>query len=155
MRKLGTGLGVDPMAVYRHFRDQDELFDGVAEALFEEIDIEALGWDGTWRTVLEQFCRELRDALLRHPHAVPVFATRRTPCWASVDSGVRVARMLQADGFAPARSVHMVLCLREFTTGHALSQAVSRPVGGHLDPHEGRHFEVGLTAMLDGFEGLR
>ena len=55
MRKLGTELGVDPMAVYRYFTDQETLFDGVAEALFEELDVESLPWQGTWRQLCEQF----------------------------------------------------------------------------------------------------
>jgi AcrR family transcriptional regulator len=46
MRKLGSELGVDPMAVYRHFEDQEALFDGIAEALFEELDVDALPWQG-------------------------------------------------------------------------------------------------------------
>src|SRR3954453_1659410 len=75
-RGLAAGLGVDPMAVYRRFADQEALFDGVAAALFDEIDVATLPWAGSWRETLEGFCLRLRDVLLAHPQAVRVYATR-------------------------------------------------------------------------------
>ena len=41
------------MAVYRRFADQEALFDGVAAALFDEIDVATLPWAGSWRETLE------------------------------------------------------------------------------------------------------
>ncbi|MDQ0779107.1 TetR/AcrR family tetracycline transcriptional repressor [Streptomyces aurantiacus] len=173
MRKLGSGLGVDPMAVYRHFRDQEELFDGVAEALFDELDMKSLPWDSTWRDVTEQYCLRLRDTLLAHPQAVSVFATRPVRSRASIDTGVRLIELLRAAGFSPAHALQIARCLREFTIGHALSLAVVR-LGSRSrsrkpspdsaaynilaraadDTEIDEHFGIGLTAMLDGFERL-
>jgi AcrR family transcriptional regulator len=173
MRKLGAGLGVDPMAVYRYFRDQEELFDGIAEALFDELDVDSLPWEGTWRAVAGQYCRRLRDTLLRHPQAVSVFATRPVRSRASIDTGVRIIELLQARGFTPTHALQIARCLREFTIGHALSLAVVRlgsqsrskkpapesPAYNVLaraadDTEIDEHFDIGLTAMLDGFERL-
>ncbi|WP_432187003.1 TetR/AcrR family transcriptional regulator C-terminal domain-containing protein [Streptomyces sp. Tue6028] len=173
MRKLGAGLGVDPMAVYRHFTDQEELFDGIAEALFDELDVDSLPWDGSWRAVAEQCCHRLRDTLLRHPHAVSVFATRPVRSPSSIDTGVRIIELLQAGGFTPTRALQIARCLREFTIGHALSLAVVR-LGSQScsrkpapespdynilaraadDTEIDEHFDIGLTALLDGFELL-
>ena len=47
MRRLGTVLGVDPMAA-RHFQDQEALLDGIAEALFAEMDADSLPWMAPW-----------------------------------------------------------------------------------------------------------
>jgi AcrR family transcriptional regulator len=37
MRRLGAELGVDPTAVYRHFRSKRELLDAMADHLFEQV----------------------------------------------------------------------------------------------------------------------
>ena len=38
MRKLGQELGVDAMALYRHVRSKDDLFDGIIELIVGEIE---------------------------------------------------------------------------------------------------------------------
>ncbi|MCK2218381.1 TetR/AcrR family transcriptional regulator C-terminal domain-containing protein [Actinomadura sp. ATCC 31491] len=170
MRKLGTAVGFDPMAVYRHYDDQEALFDGVAEALFDEVDAGSLPWDGPWRELAREYCTRLRDVLLRHPHAVQVFATRPVRSPASIDTGVRMLAKLHADGIPPADALRLARCLREFTVGHALSIAVAR-LGAERrsrKPEPGSpgynllaeaadatalddHFALGLTALLRGF----
>jgi TetR/AcrR family tetracycline transcriptional repressor len=170
MRKLGTELGVDPMAVYRYFTDQETLFDGVAEALFEELDVESLPWQGAWRELCEQFCNRMRSTLLAHPHAVTVFATRPVRSTAAIEVGNRMIALLRESGFTPAHALQVMRCLREFTVGHALSLAVVQ-LGGQRrskkpppDSPEynllaestdsariDEHFPLGLAAMLDGF----
>src|SRR5699024_11995802 len=76
MRKLGQHLGVDPMAIYRHFQHREDLFDAVAELLFDHIDVNALPWNGRWRDLAGQYCQALLSVLQEHPHAVTTFATR-------------------------------------------------------------------------------
>jgi AcrR family transcriptional regulator len=170
MRRLGAALGVDPMAVYRHVEDQEALFDAVAEAIFDELQVATLPWEGTWREVSQEYCRRLRDALLRHPNAVTVFATRPIRSRTSIDAGVKMIDKLREAGFPPGRGLQIVRCLREYTLGHALSVAVLRlgaadrsrkPGPGDpgynvlaeaadaVEPDD--HFELGLAAMLDGF----
>jgi len=171
MRKLGTAVGFDPMAVYRYYADQEDLFDGVAEALFAEIDVGTLAWDGPWQQLARDYCLRLRDTLLRHPHAVQVFATRPVRSPASVDTGVKMLTKLSDDGIPPAQALRLFRCLREFTIGHALAIATTtlgadqrsrKPEPGSPDynllaeaadattPDD--HFEAGLTALLNGFE---
>ncbi|MEV5328200.1 TetR/AcrR family transcriptional regulator C-terminal domain-containing protein [Nonomuraea sp. N2-4H] len=170
MRKLGTAVGFDPMAVYRHYDDQEALFDGVAEAMFDEIDVDTLPWDGTWQELVREYCLRLRDTLLRHPHAVQVFATRPVRSPAAIDAGVKMLSELQADGIPPAQALRLTRCLREFTVGHALAIAVTKlgaerrsrkPEPGSPDYNLlaeaadattlDDHFEPGLTALLEGF----
>jgi AcrR family transcriptional regulator len=174
MRRLGAALRVDPMAVYRHIEDQEALFDAIAETIFEELDVASLPWEGTWREVLQEYCRRLRGTLLRHPNAVIVFATRPIRSRTSIDTGVKMITKLRETGFPPGRGLQIVRCLREYTLGHAQSVAVLRlgaaarsrkPDRGDPDynvlaeaadgtePED--HFELGLTAMLDGFRPVR
>ncbi|WP_214409761.1 TetR/AcrR family transcriptional regulator [Sphaerisporangium fuscum] len=171
MRKLGTAVGFDPMAAYRYYDDQEALFDGVAEALFAEIDVDTLPWDGPWQQLARDYCLRLRDTLLRHPHAVQLFATRPVRSPASIETGVKMLTKLGENGIPPAQALRLVRCLREFTVGHALAIAVTklgadrrsrRPRPGSPDYNllaeaadataVDDHFELGLTAILHGFE---
>ncbi|MCO1655987.1 TetR/AcrR family transcriptional regulator C-terminal domain-containing protein [Pseudonocardia humida] len=170
MRKLGAELGVDPMAVYRYFDDQEALFDGIAEAIFAELDVDTLPWDGPWRDLVEQYSVRLRDALLAHPHAVAIFATRPLRSPAAIATGVRTVELMTGAGFAAGDALRILRCLREFTVGHALGLAVLRLGGrrrsrkpapdapeynllarGADEADDGDHFAPGLAAMLDGF----
>lgn len=167
MRKLGAELGVDPMAVYRYFPDQEALFDGIAEALFTELDVDTLPWDGPWHDMAGQYHRRLRDTLLAHPHAVTIFATRPLRSPAAIDAGTRMLGQLTAAGIDAADALRILRCLREFTVGHALSLAVlqlgarrrsrkPRPDSAGYNElayaadqaETGDHFDLGLTALL-------
>jgi len=173
MRKLGAELGVDPMAVYRYFTEQEALFDGIAETLFAELDVDSLPWRGSWRDLAEQYTRRLRDTLLAHPHAVTIFATRPVRSPAAVDTGNRMIELMTGAGFTPGLALQILRCLREFTIGHALTLAVVQ-LGGErrsrkpspdspaynllaksadATTHDD-HFDLGLTAMLDSFARL-
>jgi len=173
MRKLGAELGVDPMAVYRYFTDQEALFDGIAETLFAELDVETLPWDGPWRNLSEQYTRRLRDVLLTHPLAVTIFATRPVRSPAAIQTGNRMIELMTEAGFTPGDALRVQRCLREFTVGHALSQAVLQLGGGKRsrkpspgspeynllaqsadDTGPDEHFDLGVTAMLDSFTHL-
>jgi len=173
MRKLGTALGFDPMAVYRYFDDQEALFDAVADTLFAELDVASLPWDATWRDLASAYAHRLRDTLLEHPHAVTIFATRPVRSTESINTGNRMVELMTADGFAPGVALQVLRCLREFVVGHALTMAVVR-LGGERRSRKPRpeaadynllaqsadetgintHFDVGLTAMLAGFAAL-
>lgn len=173
MRKLGAELGADPMAVYRYFTDQEELFDGIAETLFTELDVETLPWQGPWRDLAEQYTRRLRDRLLAHPHAVTIFATRPVRSPAAIDTGNRMIALMTEAGFTPGVALQILRCLREFTIGHALTLAVLQ-LGGERrsrkpppdspdynllarsadDASTDGHFDLGLAAMLDSFTQL-
>jgi TetR/AcrR family transcriptional regulator, tetracycline repressor protein len=81
MRRLGTELGVDPMAVYYHIPNKDALLDAIVEAVMADIDLTA---DDPTRPAEERLvgaAREYRDALLAHLPALPMVMSRgpRTP----------------------------------------------------------------------------
>lgn len=66
-RSLGTALGSDPTAVYRHFRDKDELMRAVVDRLIvlsqDELDSEA-----SWREQLYDGAVATMDVFAAHPH---------------------------------------------------------------------------------------
>lgn len=174
MRKLGAELGADPMAAYRHYTDQEDLYDGIAELLFDQLDTDSLPWAKGWQDLSAAYCIRLRDTLLKHPHAVTVFASRPVRSPAAIAAGNRMIETISDAGFSTADALRITRCLREFTIGHALTIAVltlgadrrsRKPAPA--DPAynllaeaadgaaPGDHFEVGLTALLDGFSADR
>ena len=81
MRRLGTELGVDPMAVYYHVPNKDALLDAIVEAVMSDID---LGVDDPHAPAEERIlcaARAYRDAMLAHANALPIVLSRgpRTP----------------------------------------------------------------------------
>lgn len=167
MRKLAAALGADPMAAYRHVTDQQDLFDAVAVRLFVEMDLDSLAWQVDWRVLMRGYADRLRATLQRHPHAVPVFATRPVRDRAAIEIGDRMISQLRKAGFTPASALQLTRCLREYTIGHVMGWAATvtgrsgkpapdspdyTPLAAAADATAGTdHFVIGLTAMLDGF----
>jgi AcrR family transcriptional regulator len=75
MRRIGAELGVDPTAVYRHFRDKNELLVELADRLFgigPEVDPD-LGWRATLRIEMRFGMNRYR----RHPDIARLLAAQR------------------------------------------------------------------------------
>ena len=65
MRRIGTELGADPTAVYRHFRNKEELLTCLAERLFAtEPDVDT---DLPWQDQLRVQIRHAFDRYRAHP----------------------------------------------------------------------------------------
>jgi AcrR family transcriptional regulator len=76
MRRLGSELGVDPMAVYYHIPNKEALFDAIVEAVMAGID---LSIDDPAQSCEERAltaARAYRDALLAHVNALPIVLQR-------------------------------------------------------------------------------
>jgi AcrR family transcriptional regulator len=80
-RRLGTELGADPTAAYRHFRNKDELLLALGDRLLGEA-IEsttaAISPDADWRTMLRLEAHGIRNTLVRHPKLASVISVRIT-----------------------------------------------------------------------------
>jgi AcrR family transcriptional regulator len=65
-RSLGAALGADPTAVYRHFRDKDELIRSAVDRLIQQT-FELIDMDGMWRDQLRDGARVQMDIFAAHP----------------------------------------------------------------------------------------
>jgi AcrR family transcriptional regulator len=151
------------MSLYNHFSDKDALLDALHEAvLLDVIPLRRIG-SPPWNQMATAVARTLRRGLRAHPNALMLFATRplRTPAF------LQAAFLLDSVGM--------------FTIGHTLAEFGSSPVAGperngedlyaerallaerklhHLTrvvaetrPRDyDAEFEIGLGALLDGFE---
>lgn len=154
MRKLGAALGADPMAAYRHFADQQDLFDAVAATMFSELDMASLPWQEPWRELMRAYTHRLRSTLRRHPNAVPVFATRPVRSESALETGGWLVEHLQGAGFPAQVAAQLTQCLREYVLGHLLSSTIAAVRADHdaaEDTAPADHFDIGVDAMLAGF----
>lgn len=69
MRRLGRELGVDATAVYRYFRDKDEILAMAAARLLQEV-VRDIPEEGPWRDRLRTLLLSLRRVYLAHPNAL-------------------------------------------------------------------------------------
>lgn len=65
MRRIGTELGVDPTAVYRHFRNKDELLNCLAERIFSTEP--AIAPTQSWQDQLRAHARHAFERYRAHP----------------------------------------------------------------------------------------
>lgn len=143
MRRLGSLLGVDPMAIYYHLPNKAALYDAIVEAVMAEIPVEpgpaaahapsagaggarAGGVGAPEDPPIEQLRRmacAYRDALLAHPNALPVVVTRpvRTP--ASLRPIERMLAVIASLGFTPRESIAFVDVCGHFIMGWAQTYA--------------------------------
>ncbi|NUP15720.1 MAG: TetR/AcrR family transcriptional regulator [Streptomyces sp.] len=118
MRRLGTELGVEAMALYRYAVSKEALLDGVVESLYRELEERLITAPGpatapglpAWRAELHRIARATYDTCHAHPRAVPLLATRVPaipPAWppaAVLRDHERVLRLLREAGLDDARS---------------------------------------------------
>ena len=74
MRRLAHELGVEAMSLYNHVANKQAILDGMVDAFVDEIEEPSSGTD--WKTAIRHKAMSARDALLRHPWAAGVIATR-------------------------------------------------------------------------------
>ena len=65
-RALGSALGTDPTAVYRHFRDKEELMQAVVDRLIAAM-LDQLDHDAPWRDQLREGALRSMDIFAAHP----------------------------------------------------------------------------------------
>jgi AcrR family transcriptional regulator len=122
VRALGETLGCDPTALYRHFRNVDELHRAVGDHFLAAVDVMPRPREA-WRAALRRLCVELRQAQLRQPrlatfvHAAP---TRLTNELAITEA---LLRELRKGGFKPVAAARAYHSLVELTVGSAAIDA--------------------------------
>jgi AcrR family transcriptional regulator len=75
IRRLGEELGVNGASLYHHFANKDEIVVGAAELALQYVRTPDTRNDD-WPEWLARNTRSTRDALMRHPHLIPVVLGR-------------------------------------------------------------------------------
>ena len=182
MRGLAGQLQVEAMSLYNHVANKDDLLDGLLELVASGIEEPDAGLD--WRAATRRRAVSAHDALLRHPWASILWASRMNVGPARMRHLDGMLRGLHEAGFPPGVLDVGFHTLENHIVGHALQlssfpfQAEDLPamsaryledfptdVYPHLAAHiryhleetdgEASAFEFGLDAILDALERTR
>jgi AcrR family transcriptional regulator len=177
MRLLAERLRVEPMSLYHHVANKDALLDGMVDLVFAEIALPEPG--EAWQPAMRRRAVSARAALRRHPWAVSLMESRRSPGPAMLRHHDTVVGCLRAAGLDARDATHVFSATDSFVYGFAIQEAtlpfdspdemrdVADDIVGAIDPADyphlvglaaelladfdhGDEFEWGLDALLDG-----
>ncbi len=129
MRALGQKLRVDPMAIYRHFRDKDAVLDAMVDAALAELAAPPKS-AGTARARLRRMCIDFRACLDAHPGvAMRVSTTRPTLGPHTVGLTEACLGLLREMGFDAREATRAFMMVIRFITGVAAADGHLRAEG--------------------------
>ncbi|MFD8971139.1 MULTISPECIES: TetR/AcrR family transcriptional regulator [Streptomyces] len=104
VRRLGAALGADPSALYRYFRNTDDLLLAIADEIIGRAQD---GWTATgdWRTDLRSMGLRIHARYLSHPQAAVLGAYRTTGRPHETRAVERILGILRSGGFPDALAV--------------------------------------------------
>jgi AcrR family transcriptional regulator len=120
MRKLGAELGVEAMSLYHHVGNKDELLAGMVDRVFAEIDL-PVDEEG-WKPAMRRRAVAMRDAMGRHPWAIGLMESRRTPGPATLRHHDAVLGVLRRGGFSVELAAHAYSALDAYIYGFAMQE---------------------------------
>ena len=183
MRDLGGALGVEAMALYRHFANKDEILNGILDVVLNETEMPS--GTGDWLEGVRRSAISVHRALERHPWAVELMMDPSRIRPARLRYAEALFAWLEEAGFSDEATYHAYHVLEGYVYGfslwlaaHSFTTAESAAAAGrvremilsgefphfakHLTQHraEGPHrevsaFEVGLDLVLDGLGKMR
>jgi AcrR family transcriptional regulator len=129
MRRLGSHLGVEGMALYRYVPGREALLDGVVETVVDELyadpDVHLEAHSG-WVDYLQRLAHGLRRIALAHPEVFPLVATR-PPAAPWVRPPLRSLRWIESmlqvmtsAGFSDEAAAAVYRAFSSFLLGHLL-----------------------------------
>lgn len=122
MSKLGAELGADPSAVYRHFRNKDELLLAMADVMLEEV-VRTYEPVADPYTNLRHMTWVLRRSYLSRPGLARSVASRFTGGAAETACVRQMIENVTLIGYDEAEAIARVRALAEMTLGHIIMTA--------------------------------
>ena len=132
MRRLGSSLGVEAMALYRYVPGREDLLDGVVNRVVETLwddddgDDVYIGDHNGWQDYLVRLAHGMRRIALTHPAVFPLIASR-PPAAPWVRPPLRSLRLVESflgtlheGGFSDQAAVAAYRAYSSFLLGHLL-----------------------------------
>lgn len=142
MARVAHAVGLTPMALYRHFKDRDELMEAVVRRVLQERNA-AVTRDGPWQDQLRSWVASGIEYLLPCAQVLQTVYSGGSSRW--LLGAATLARILEQAGFAGDELADIQLWVAMSVDGHVLVSA-SRPRGldlseayaslGHLAPED-------------------
>ena len=120
MRRLADRLQVEPMSLYHHVANKDEILDGMVDIVFREIELPREGAD--WKTAMRDRASSARDALRRHPWAIGRMESRANAGPATLRHHDAVIGCLRAAGFSVGLTAHAYSAIDSYVYGFAMQE---------------------------------
>jgi AcrR family transcriptional regulator len=176
MRAVAAELRMSTMGLYRYVTDRDELERLIVDLLLEDLDSHTAE-NQPWPQRISELAHRAREAVLRHPAAIPLLLTHRQDSPHTRRWGEAMLTILDDAGFdAPTRAIAFRTLL-SYILG-ALQVQNHGPLNGpgtellaelpldryprlahtaraarHIDPAE--EFRAGLETILTGLQAQR
>ena len=182
MQRVAHAVGAEPMSLYRHVTNKEDLLDGLIDLVYAEITLPSP--TEPWRAASRRRAISARDVLRRHPWAVTLMESRAHPGPANLAHHEAVLANLFAAGFSGRQATRAYNLIDSYIYGFALQEKTlpipSEQEIGTLDPgmlgqlsagpyphleavaaeligsgfRYADEFEPGLDLILDGLEHL-
>ncbi|WP_241982817.1 TetR/AcrR family transcriptional regulator C-terminal domain-containing protein [Cryobacterium sp. TMT1-2-1] len=184
MRRLGEELNVEAMSIYNHVANKEDLINGMADAVFSEIELPSHSDD--WKTAIRKRSISFREILARHSWATTVRDSGANPGAATLRHHDRVIGTFRNGGFSVMMAAHAFSAVDSYIYGFAMQEkslpfttpeevaAMAEIMLAQLPRSEypylaeltadyvlkpgyfyGDEFLVGLDLILDGLEAMR
>jgi TetR/AcrR family tetracycline transcriptional repressor len=122
MRRLGRELGVDPMAVYHHVPNKDELMREVVRKVFAELRVPRR--EGTWQERVREWANTYRAVALAHPNLVlRILSDVAAVAVAAAAVNESLYAALEDSGLAPLDAVRGADVIVDFVHGVVLAES--------------------------------
>jgi len=119
---LGAELGAHPTAIYRHFRDKDELLLAMIDALHAETLAGLPGPTDDWAADLAAVARRTHEVFMKHP-SVAAYAYRTAHREHEFHMVDRIIGCMRRAGFGDAEAARMYRVFADFLLGYSALDA--------------------------------
>jgi len=142
MAKVANAVGLSPMALYRHFKDRDELMDEVVGRILMERNA-AIPREGPWQDQLRAWVLGGLDHLVPCAQVVQVVLGGGSSSW--VHDAATLVRILEQAGYADEELAEMQVWIALSVGGYVMAEASRRKAPNtpevyaalaHLDPED-------------------
>jgi AcrR family transcriptional regulator len=120
MRRLADRLHVEPMSLYHHVANKDEILDGMVDVVFREVELPPAHTE--WKTAMRDRAASARGALRRHPWAIGLMESRSTPGPATLRHHDAVIGCLRNAGFTIELAAHAFSAIDSYLYGFAMQE---------------------------------
>jgi AcrR family transcriptional regulator len=142
MARVAKAVGLTPMALYRHFKDRDELMDEVVGRILTERNA-AIPREGPWQDQLRAWILGGLDHLVPCAQVVQVVFAGGSSRW--VHDAATLVRILEQAGLADEQLAEMQVWIALSVGGYVMAEASRRQAPNtpevyaalaHLDPED-------------------
>ena len=185
MRRLGEVVGAEAMSLYHHVSNKEDVLDGIAERVVQEINevVDGLRPQKDWKQAVRERILHARQILLKHPWAPGVFETRKSVIPAVLRYHDGLIGLMRGGGFSNDLCHHALHALGSRALGFSQELFDAGPGGDdapppdladlpnlagmlmevvHDDPDstigwcdDQFEFEFGLDLILDGLDKIK